>query len=87
MYNEIRLAVRRVVSELPQPAGCKSPDCELPAMAAKLDACNCGAKHSADCMMFWAPVPRPMELGDLYAYRVYGWHQFGWPVLPTEWYL
>lgn len=48
--------------------------------------CNCGAKHSADCVLFWVPIPRPAVLGDLYAYRVYGWHQFGWPIVPVEWY-
>lgn len=30
--------------------------------------------------------PREMVLGDLYSYRTHGWHQFGWPVLPVEWY-
>lgn len=29
---------------------------------------------------------RRMILADLYAYRRFGWHQFGWPVLPLEWY-
>ncbi len=29
--------------------------------------------------------PRRMVLGDLYAYKVFGWHQFGWPSMPTEW--
>ena len=30
-------------------------------------------------------MTRPMVLGDLYAYRRYGWHQFDWPILPLEW--
>ena len=28
---------------------------------------------------------RQMLLTDLYAYRQFGWHQFGWPILPIEW--
>lgn len=27
-----------------------------------------------------------MHVGDLYSYRTHGWHQFGWPILPMEWY-
>lgn len=30
--------------------------------------------------------PREMHLADLYAYRQFGWYQFGWPVLPIDWY-
>jgi hypothetical protein len=33
--------------------------------------CTCGAtlKHSADCVVFWAPLPRQMQLEDI----VPGW--------------
>jgi hypothetical protein len=33
------------------------------------------------------PTPRAMVLGDLYAYRTFGWHQFDWHIVPTEWWL
>lgn len=54
--------------------------------------CTCGGGdvHSADCLIFWSPFPfkpREMVLGDLYAYRQFGWHQFGWPILPPDWYV
>lgn len=29
---------------------------------------------------------RRMILADLYSYRTHGWHQYGWPILPMEWY-
>ena len=41
-----------------------------------MSGCTCGAtlKHSADCVVFWEPLPRPMVLGDMvdpwvWAYR------------------
>lgn len=36
--------------------------------------------------MTWGHMPPQMHLGDLYSYRTHGWHHFGWPVLPAEWY-
>lgn len=32
-----------------------------------MNACTCGAttKHSADCVIFWEPMPREMTIGDL----------------------
>lgn len=32
-----------------------------------MSGCTCGAtlKHSADCVVFWEPLPRPMVLFDI----------------------
>lgn len=32
-----------------------------------MNGCTCGAtlKHSADCVIFWEPLPRKMVLGDI----------------------
>lgn len=34
--------------------------------------CTCGAtlKHSADCVIFWAPLPREMRLADIVHYTI-----------------